>query len=171
MQNINQKNSPNKVRTHIGYYATPKSYLRWSKLTGLEVVTVAKGMGGSKDTSKNESPLWKSRSSDRFEKAMQVVGQLRVKEHVFLSSGRMILTVVGHEGDVYVSIDKEGKWAPYCSCDDFHFRVLNGEIQECYHLMAAKIALDKKAVSVAKFSDDEYELFLNVLLKDVFSRI
>lgn len=159
------------MRIHIGCYANPKSYLRWSKLTGLEVVTVAKDMEDSKETSENESTLRKSRSSDRTEKAMQVVGQLRVKEHVFLPSGRIIFTVVGHEGDVYVSIDQVGRWSPYCSCDDFHFRVLNGEIQECYHLMAAKIALDQKTVSITKFSDDEYELFLDALLKDVFSRI
>jgi predicted nucleic acid-binding Zn finger protein len=134
-------------------------------------VTVAKGIGDSKDTSKDESTQGKSRSSDRSEKAMQVVDQLRVKGHVFLPSGRTILTVVGHEGDVFVSIDEEGRSSPYCSCDDFHFRVYNGEIRECYHLMAAKIARDQKTVSVTKFSDDEYELFLDVLLKDVFFRI
>lgn len=107
----------------------------------------------------------------RQERAQKLVDDLRVKQHVFLPSKRTLWTVVGREGDMMVNFGGNSKELPYCSCNDFHFRVLGDEIPECYHLMAAKQALGQKKYAVTNFSDDEYEFFLRSLILDLFSRV
>lgn len=106
----------------------------------------------------------------REERAQKLVDDLRVKRHLFLPSERVVWTVVGRDGDMIVNFDR-GAGSAYCACNDFHFRVLGGEIPECYHLMAARSAFDQGKYCVTNFSDEEYESFLRSLLADVFSRI
>ncbi len=106
----------------------------------------------------------------RQERAHKLVDELRVKQHLFLPSKRAIWTVVGRDGDTMVNFGAVNG-SPYCSCNDFHFRVLGGEIAECYHLIAARRARDQGIYSITNFSDEEYESFLRSLMVDVFSRI
>lgn len=106
----------------------------------------------------------------REERAQKLVDDLRVKQHLFLPSERAVWTVVGRDGDMILNFDTSAG-LQYCSCNDFHFRVLGGEIPECYHLIAARSAFDQRKYCVTNFSDDEYESFLRSLLADVFSRI
>ena len=112
----------------------------------------------------------RDRRLGREERAEKLVDELRVKQHLFSPSRRQVWTVVGREGDTMVLLDYDSNGSPYCSCDDFHYRVLSGTITECYHLIAARRALDQNKYSKIEFSDDEYESFLRSLLKDLFSR-
>jgi predicted nucleic acid-binding Zn finger protein len=111
------------------------------------------------------------RNETREDRAERVVNKLGVKLHVFDPSGREIWTVVGTEGDALVNIDRFGEGKQYCSCDDFHFRVLGGAVSECYHLIAARKARERNLYSKVVFSDEEYASFLRSLLADIFSRI
>jgi predicted nucleic acid-binding Zn finger protein len=107
--------------------------------------------------------------SSREERAQQVLDSSGVKVHKFYPSGREIWTVLGRDGDLIVDISEIR--APYCSCDDFYFRVQSGEVSECYHLIAAKRAKETGAFATVVFSDEEYQSFLMALVIDVFSRI
>lgn len=114
----------------------------------------------------NEEP-----SLRRKQRAEKVVEDLGVKLHRFEPSGREIWTVVGREGDFLVEDHASETGESYCSCDDFHFRVLGGTVSECYHLIALREARKRKQFSRIVFSDDEYRNFLRGLLLDIFSRI
>jgi predicted nucleic acid-binding Zn finger protein len=111
------------------------------------------------------------RKTTRSQKAQNSVDELAVKRHQFAPSGREIWTVVGTDCDFMVNYDPSNSKQPFCSCDDYHFRVLGGSIAECYHLMAVKKAREQKKFSTIIFSDDEYEDFLRGLLSDIFSHI
>ena len=94
-----------------------------------------------------------------------------VKLHHFTPSGRSVLTVVGTDTDHLVDYDPNSPSKSYCSCDDFHFRVLSGSVPECYHLLAAKEALREGIYSVIEFSDDELPGFMKALITDVFRHL
>ena len=70
--------------------------------------------------------------SPRLLRAQKLIESHNVKLHFFLPSGRGIWTVVGNEGDLLVDPDPE---KPFCSCEDFHYRVMSGKVAECYHLI------------------------------------
>ncbi|RJS90038.1 hypothetical protein CW700_01840, partial [Candidatus Bathyarchaeota archaeon] len=55
--------------------------------------------------------------------------------YTFQPSGRVVWIVVGKEGE-YQILPRAG----YCSCDDFYFRIINGEAGLCYHLIAQRLA-------------------------------
>ena len=116
-----------------------------------------------------DAPYKTSRA--REQRAEKVVNNLGVKVHHFEPSGREIWTVVGAEGDALVDYDPLETRQQYCSCDDFHFRVLGGTVSECYHLIAARKARADNRYSKIIFSDAEYVSFLRSLLADIFSRI
>ncbi len=104
--------------------------------------------------------------SSRWLKAQKLLENQSVKLHTFSPSGRRVWTVVGTEGDFLVDFDNE---RPFCSCDDFHFRVLGGKIPECYHLIAARKAVEEGQYADVEFSDEEFAPFLRALVKDMFS--
>jgi predicted nucleic acid-binding Zn finger protein len=118
-----------------------------------------------------EKDLPDKTSLAREQRAEKVVNNLGVKVHHFEPSGREIWTVVGIEGDALVDYDPSETRQQYCSCDDFHFRVLGGTVSECYHLIAARKAREDNRYSKIIFSDIEYVSFLRSLLADIFSRI
>ncbi len=111
------------------------------------------------------------RKLSRKQRAHKVVSDFGVKLHHFEPSGRELWTVVGTEGDALVDYDLSGGREQYCSCNDFHFRVLGGSVSECYHLIAAREAREENHYSKIDFSDEEYASFLRSLLSDIFSRI
>jgi len=104
-------------------------------------------------------------------KALKVVVNFGVKKHIFLPSRRTIWTVVGREGDFLIDLDEKGMDKDYCSCSDFHFRVLSGTVAQCYHLIAARKAIETGRVSVIESPDDDYKLYLKLLLGDVFAHM
>jgi predicted nucleic acid-binding Zn finger protein len=108
---------------------------------------------------------------NRKEKASELVGNLGVKLHIFKPSEREIWTVVGKEGDFLVDEDPNTHGHAYCSCGDFHFRVLSGMVPECYHLIAFRQAKERSLFDKIEFSDEEYESFLGNLVKDIFAQI
>jgi predicted nucleic acid-binding Zn finger protein len=110
-------------------------------------------------------------SNRRWVRAQRLVETLSVKLHIFLPSGRTIWTVVGREGDFLVDCSQDPTTNPYCSCNDFHFRVLGGKVGECYHLTALKTAMAEGQYAQVEFNDEEYEAFLKALLHDVFSNL
>ncbi len=71
----------------------------------------------------------------RFIRALEALKENRVKKYAFKPSGRDIWIVIGRERDYLVIPEAE-----FCTCDDFYFRVLDGKIHLCYHLIAHKIA-------------------------------
>jgi predicted nucleic acid-binding Zn finger protein len=71
----------------------------------------------------------------RFTKAWEALKEERVKKYVFSPSGRIVWIVVGREREYQIM-----PAAGFCSCDDFYFRVMDQEVQICYHLIAQKIA-------------------------------
>jgi predicted nucleic acid-binding Zn finger protein len=113
----------------------------------------------------------RQKGANRQSKATKVVENQGVKLHRFLPSGRTVWTVVGSETDLLVAFDPEGKRKEYCSCDDFHFRVLGGRIPECYHLLAAKQAFRQDLYSVVEFNDDEMADFMKALVGDIFTNL
>ena len=59
----------------------------------------------------------------------------RVKHYVFEPSGRRAWIVVGKGGE-YQILPASG----YCGCNDFYFRVIDGEAGFCYHLIGQRLA-------------------------------
>ena len=74
-----------------------------------------------------------------------------------------MITVVGRLGDEFIDPDK-----PYCSCNNFFFRVLGGREETCYHLLSYKIASETDRLDIIKFSDEEYGAYLAAMVGDVF---
>jgi predicted nucleic acid-binding Zn finger protein len=105
--------------------------------------------------------------SNREDKARKVVENLAVKLHKFQPSGIAVWTVVGSDRDFLVDFLNP---KPYCSCNDFYFRVLSARVPECYHLLAAKTAAANEMYSVVEFSDEEFPGFMKALVGDIFGK-
>jgi predicted nucleic acid-binding Zn finger protein len=72
---------------------------------------------------------------ERFDKAWRLVQERRVKMYTFRPSRRVTWVVVGQGGEYQIYPN-----AGYCGCDDFYFRVVDGETGLCYHLLAQRLA-------------------------------
>lgn len=86
-----------------------------------------------------------------------------MKECRFVPSGRKVFSVVGKMGDEFIDPEK-----PYCSCNNFFFKVLGGREELCYHLLSYRIAVKTAKVDVVEFSDEEYATYLAAAIGDVF---
>ncbi len=106
---------------------------------------------------------------DREKRALKLVEDHGVKLHKFIPSKREIWSVVGSEGDLLVVLDLRGGRHSFCSCGDFHFRVMSGTVPECYHLIAARNAIREGKYSTTEFPDEDYREFLKALLDDILS--
>jgi len=94
------------------------------------------------------------------EKAIEIIESKRIKLHRFFPSGREIWTAVGSDGDYLLDLSQ-----PYCSCRDFHFRFLSNKDEECYHILALKMAIKSKIFDVIDFQDEEFTSFIQGLLE------
>ena len=115
--------------------------------------------------SKEELATRFARYSDdqkQFEKAIEAALGGCVKRHVFLPSGRYVLTVVGSNADEFVDPDK-----PFCSCESFFYGVLSDKAKYCYHILSYKIADEAGLVEDVRFDDEEYDAFVRLLADDV----
>jgi len=88
----------------------------------------------------------------RFIKAWETLKNGRVKKYVFKPSGRIVWIVVGKERDYLVMPAAE-----FCTCDDFYFRVMDGEAHLCYHLIAQKLAEALNWYDLIEGEDELYE--------------
>ena len=88
----------------------------------------------------------------RFTKAWEALREKRVKKYVFKPSSRIVWIVVGRERDYLIM-----PLAEFCSCDDFYFRVMDGEVHLCYHLIAQKIAAAFKWYDELEENDELYD--------------
>ncbi len=123
------------------------------------------------DNDANEEPFASrfsqyARFGKTFEKAVDAVLRGYVKAHVFLPSERTICTVVGSSGDEFIDPEK-----PYCSCNNFFFRVMGGKREYCYHLLSYKIALEAGKIERITFHDDEYRDFFRILTADILNNL
>jgi predicted nucleic acid-binding Zn finger protein len=95
---------------------------------------------------------------DRFTKALHAIDEGRVRKHVFSPSGRLVWTVVGEKGEYQIL-----PLAPFCSCNDFYFRVLSHEAFLCYHLLAQRIAEALNKYVQLEGNNEDYATLLSVL--------
>ena len=91
----------------------------------------------------------------RFDNALQIVEQNKVKLYVFDPSRRREWIVVGKSKD-YQILPK----AEFCACDDYYFRVIGGKAPLCYHLIAQKLAEASGKFDLIRESDDKYEILM-----------
>ena len=87
----------------------------------------------------------------RFTRAWEALKERRVKKYLFKPSRRIMWIVVGRKREYIVM-----PTADFCSCEDFYFRVMDGEVHLCYHLIAQKMA---EALGWFDFFEEEDSLF------------
>ncbi len=107
-----------------------------------------------------------SKYGTKFSKAVETVISGSVKKHVFSPSGRVVFTVIGRDNEEFIDPER-----PFCSCNNFFFKVLSGEAELCYHLLSYKIALESKNLDTINFSDDEYAPLLSAISRDVLENL
>jgi len=91
----------------------------------------------------------------RFLKAWDAIKDRRVKKYSFNPSGKIVWIVVGREREYLVMPE-----ADFCSCDDFYYRVMDGEVHLCYHLIAQKISESLGWYDKIKESDELYDTLM-----------
>jgi predicted nucleic acid-binding Zn finger protein len=91
----------------------------------------------------------------RFDRAWRLVLERRVKRYTFHPSGRIIWVVIGQGGE-YQVYPKAG----YCGCDDFYFRVVDGETGLCYHLLGQRLAEALGSYDSVEEEDEAYALLI-----------
>ncbi len=89
----------------------------------------------------------------RVNKALEALGESRIKKYVFQPSGRIVWIVVGKERD-YLVMPASG----YCSCDDFYYQFDHGHL--CYHIIAQKLAESTSHFDLFEDDDDFYDILL-----------
>jgi len=92
---------------------------------------------------------------ERFDKAWELVEQHRVKRYRFEPSGRIVWIAVGKQSE-YQVLPVSG----YCDCNDFYFRVVDGEAGLCYHLLGQRLAEVLEAYDEVEEEDEVYDELL-----------
>jgi len=88
---------------------------------------------------------------DRFKNALELVEKRKVHRYKFKPSGRTIWTVKGRKG-VYQVIPETN----FCNCDDYYYRVMDGQRALCYHIIAQKIASSLGKYETSDLRDAQY---------------
>jgi len=122
-------------------------------------------MGSSKEELTSRFSHYE-RYGKKFSKAVDAVVSGSVKKHVFVPSQRVIFTVVGRDSEEFIDPDR-----PYCSCNNFFFRVFGSEEELCYHLLSYKVATESKCFDTITFSDEEYLFLLRALSRDILANL
>lgn len=97
----------------------------------------------------------KSTFEERFDKAWRVVEEKRIKRYLFKPSGRIAWIAVGRDGEYQIL-----PLAGYCGCNDFYYRVVNGERGLCYHLIAQRLADALNSYEEIDEGDEFYDLLM-----------
>ncbi len=109
-------------------------------------------LSSSRELTRAQWERLRSALGDRFDKAWQLVEQRRVKHYVFQPSGRVVWIVVGKNSE-YQVLPLSG----YCDCNDFYFRVVDGEAGLCYHLLGQRLAEALDAYEEVRENDEFYD--------------
>jgi predicted nucleic acid-binding Zn finger protein len=117
------------------------------------------------------SAVQKEGGLSRLDRARKVVEGEGVRMNKFSPSGTCIWTVSGRDCSYIVDCLPPAPKKPYCTCDDFHYRVLSGKSDECYHLVAARKAIEQEMYSVIEMQDQQYPEFMKTLLWKIFAHI
>ena len=88
---------------------------------------------------------------DRFKNALELVQKRKVHRYKFKPSGRTIWTVKGRKG-VYQVIPETN----FCNCDDYYYRVMDGQRALCYHIIAQRIASSLGKYETSPLRDAQY---------------
>lgn len=91
----------------------------------------------------------------RFENAWKALMEGAVKKYVFQPSKRVVWIVVGKERDYQLLPE-----VSFCTCDDYYYRVLDGEALLCYHLIAQRLAEALNRYELVEAEDGLYETFM-----------
>ncbi len=86
----------------------------------------------------------------------------RIKLHLFVPSGRRIMTVVGKREEHWIDVNMR-----FCSCSAFYFATTRGEKPDCYHLRAAQVALDTDTIEKITFDDEEFDGFVRGMMQEM----
>src|SRR5207245_9547850 len=92
-----------------------------------------------------------SKYGNKFPKAIEAVLSGNVKKHTFSPSGRVVLTVVGRDGEEFIDPER-----PFCSCSNFFFKVLGGGAELCSHLLRYKSASESRRLATVRLSARGY---------------
>ncbi|OYT44449.1 hypothetical protein B6U84_04060 [Candidatus Bathyarchaeota archaeon ex4484_40] len=87
----------------------------------------------------------------RFMRGLRLALDGRVKRYIFKPSGRELWVVVG-ESREYLILPH----APYCSCDDYYYAVMDGKAMLCQHLIAYRIASQLGIFDKVEEEDNRY---------------
>jgi len=109
--------------------------------------------------------LLEKKHGKRFERAISILGEKKVKKYVFEPSKNVFWIINGRIND-YLAIEEL-----FCSCKDFQIRhLLRDEVESCYHLLAVKIAKEHNYYQVETKKDDELISFLDKFLEEAESK-
>lgn len=89
---------------------------------------------------------------ERGRKALKTVVSKRVKKYILSPSNRVRWIIVGREEEYLIL-----PVVKYCSCKDFFYYVMTGEVYACYHLLAQKIAELSGLFSEVRELDEVYD--------------
>ena len=114
---------------------------------------------GSKLSTKDMERLEKI-FGDRVKKALNLIGENRVKKYLFTPSGVIRWVVTGYEKD-YLVIEQS-----FCSCKDFLYTALfKREVPSCYHLLAREIAERIEKFDEITIEDNLYATYMDEWLE------
>jgi predicted nucleic acid-binding Zn finger protein len=88
---------------------------------------------------------------DRFANGLQLVASKKVRRYTFTPSRRVVWAVQGRKSEYQVIPD-----IPFCYCDDYYFRVMDGKRGLCYHLIAQRIAATLQQFDNIPKKDSQY---------------
>ena len=110
--------------------------------------------------SQEELILLEKKHGKRFEKAIAILAEKKVKKYVFKPSENVFWIITGRLND-YLAIEEL-----FCSCKDFQIRhLIRDEVDSCYHLLAVKIAIEHNFYQIEQKDDDELDTFLEKFLE------
>ena len=94
----------------------------------------------------------RSTFGQRFDRAWKLVEERRIKQYIFEPSDRTFWIAVGRDRE-YQILPASG----YCSCNDFYFRVVDGDAGLCYHLLGQRLAEALEEFEVVEEGDEFFE--------------
>lgn len=89
---------------------------------------------------------------NRAQLAREAAEKEKVRKYVFLPSSRVVWIVQGRKREYEVL-----PLVRFCECDDFYFKVLQGRVFLCYHLIAQRLAVALGRVVQIEKPDGMYE--------------
>ena len=93
----------------------------------------------------------------RVKKALELVGEGKVRKFIFKPSGVNRWVVTGGKEKNYLVLEHN-----FCSCKDFLFNALyRREIPSCYHLLAREIAEKTERYDEVIIEDEKYSEYMN----------